>query len=335
MTDKPVNVTADPNKLRVTQKAAHTQTRSGVKTMTSDPIDVTADDPSAPPEKLKPHVQAINGAYDGVGDKIYETAMACARAQKELDEKGRGGLIKYLRFGKSKFSKFAAIGNRALLWTPEIRPFLPLDSMSSLYELTLLSDEAIIKMRDEGLLTPGCTREDILAYKAACVDGEPDDDKGPREAKKIQFGSIQIPVDLPLAKQEELGKELDKLRPRFRVTIVRQSDRYAKIAQNYLNKVDTYIINEARRLVEAKLNRGTYSKEQKKAFKTFDDVNMAQSNLHMIGLASSFPKIREEAHERVQVPALLIDMCHTAAEARSLRHACCSILPCLHRLPGR
>src|SRR5215813_4331893 len=135
--------------------------------MKSELNDVTSNpEPLQIPSAPKKHADAINSSYGSVGEKIYETAKACAVANAKLNPQEKLELIKDLKFGKAKFSNYASIGGRCFMWE-EIRPHLPVYSFSTPYALTSLTDEQLILMRYEKVLTPSRTREQTEAYGSA------------------------------------------------------------------------------------------------------------------------------------------------------------------------
>jgi hypothetical protein len=95
-------------------------------------------------------------------EAIYALATACAEAAKQLDPGQKKILMKKLPFGDANFSKFVQIGkDQRIIRHLELFP----PSMSTIYEITLLSDEQLKLGIETGIIDANATREDIKDFR--------------------------------------------------------------------------------------------------------------------------------------------------------------------------
>ena len=114
---------------------------------------------------------------------IFDTATICKLADEQLSPAQKKKLLKRLPFGESTFSKLVQIGkDRRIL--KEIKRLPP--SMSTMYEVTLLSDEQLEQAIEAGVISAEATRDDIKVFresgKPALKAGGPSKQAGHRAA---------------------------------------------------------------------------------------------------------------------------------------------------------
>lgn len=110
---------------------------------------------------------------------IFDTATICAQADEQLNPAQKKKLLKRLPFGQSTFSKLVQIGKDQRI--PKIIKRLP-PSMSTIYEVTLLSDEQLDQAKEAHIISAEATRDGIKLFResgktdAAAGTSEPADD---------------------------------------------------------------------------------------------------------------------------------------------------------------
>jgi hypothetical protein len=105
--------------------------------------------------------------WRGTMKAFWKCSCRCAEAYRVLDEGEKRLLLERLPFDRSTFSKLVKIGN-----DDRLRPLLkrlPL-SYSTIYEVSLLSDEQLERANETGIINPDARRSDIEALR-----------KGPRK----------------------------------------------------------------------------------------------------------------------------------------------------------
>jgi hypothetical protein len=95
-------------------------------------------------------------------EAILETATACADAATRLNAGQKNMLLEKLPFGVSTFSKLVQIGANKRI--PKIIKRLP-PSMSTIYEVALLSNEQLKVGIETGIVSADATRDDIKLFR--------------------------------------------------------------------------------------------------------------------------------------------------------------------------
>ena len=105
----------------------------------------------------------INSSWKETTDGLLKTACLCATAYQELKPEEKRELMGKLDFSASTFSKLAKIGGNDRLHAITNRPLLP-PNFSIMYEVVKLKDDERQAAADDGILNPGMTRADLVAW---------------------------------------------------------------------------------------------------------------------------------------------------------------------------
>jgi hypothetical protein len=93
---------------------------------------------------------------------IFDTATICKLADEQLSPAQKKKLLKRLPFGESTFSKLVQIGKDQRI--PKSIKRLP-PSMSTMYEVTLLSDEQLEQAKEADIISAEATRDSIKLFR--------------------------------------------------------------------------------------------------------------------------------------------------------------------------
>jgi hypothetical protein len=107
------------------------------------------------------YVSAINGEWQRGVDAFMNAARLCAEANERLTIAQKSVLIQGLPFGQTAFSKFMQIGSDARLL--DIQRLLP-PHYTTVYAVTLLTDEELKRAIAENIVYPGMTRAELQKW---------------------------------------------------------------------------------------------------------------------------------------------------------------------------
>ena len=107
------------------------------------------------------YVSAINGQWQRGVDAFMNAARLCAEANERLTTAQKSMLIQGLPFGQTAFSKFVQIGSDARLL--DIQRLLP-PHYTTVYAVTLLTDEELKRAIAENIVYPGMTRAELQKW---------------------------------------------------------------------------------------------------------------------------------------------------------------------------
>jgi hypothetical protein len=110
------------------------------------------------------YAEKIQGAWQQASRSILEVAELLCDAEDNLLEYEWEDLVEELPFSGTTTEKLIAIGRSSQLVDTDNQKYLP-PHWTSLYELSLLSEEAFKNGVDEGLIYSGAIREDITEYR--------------------------------------------------------------------------------------------------------------------------------------------------------------------------
>ena len=256
------------------------------------------------------YTERIQISWHKTVDSILETGRLCAEANSSLSPSQKKQLFARLPFGESTFSKLAKIGVQSRLQEDPVRQLLP-PNFTIMYEAALLSDEQLKSAVDEGVLSPESSRVDLERWRKGAASSRA------RTKQNRTFAFIQLPIGYPEDRTEALEAELEKMRQAFHVHIARPRTAEEKAHDQYVARLDRFIISEARRRVQQLKNRKLAGKHRlTKAQKTSlwgfaEDETRIDSNytweqvkdvLDFVGIGDEFEPIRDQAIRMVPPP---------------------------------
>lgn len=253
-------------------------------------------------------VQELKTNWEKGSRAIMANAKTCARADFELTEDGKERLFDGLKqiMGKSKFSKYAKIGNCKVFELPHILKALPTDSFSILYELSSLSPVQIQEWVEEGVINPSVTREEILRRKArtaGLAQSEPD---------KRLYATVKVPLDFAAESSEKLTEDLAGLASRYSAYVELEEEKLSKLGNEYWEKVQRHVRRAAQSLIKKAIDEdgrhsAAYKKAQADQLRITSDFSLdqVQANLSLLSIRTSLQDLIGEAYGRVAVPPLL------------------------------
>jgi hypothetical protein len=186
----------------------------------SEDADAATPTTSEPAQPIDKFASKIGALWHRSIESIWELAAACAEAAKQLSPDQKKKLVKKLPFDESTFSKLVQTGKDQRILENLKR--LPA-SMSTLYEITFLSDKQLQLGIETGIIDADATREDIKDFRAggkpAPKAGAPSKPGGTNKAQHSAGSSGRTTSkhenfdDFPEGNQESLDDDLDSPEP--------------------------------------------------------------------------------------------------------------------------
>lgn len=109
---------------------------------------------------MEAHAEVINQLLDKGTQTHLDLAKACLKARDEVGRKSYNDFVPMLHMSKAEFSKYCAIGKKSLLHDAGLRNLMP-TSFSSLYVISMLADDDLRRLVDEGKINPQSTRSEL------------------------------------------------------------------------------------------------------------------------------------------------------------------------------
>jgi hypothetical protein len=138
------------------------------------------------------YVRDIKGNWRRCVDAFINVGRLCAEANARLTAGEKSELMPSLPFGAATFSKFVQIGTDTRLHAPDFQRLLPAH-YTTVYHISLLTDEELKQAIADNVLHPDMTREQLLRWpnshrqKAVAA-------LGPNEAQSLSaVASLPIP----------------------------------------------------------------------------------------------------------------------------------------------
>jgi hypothetical protein len=110
------------------------------------------------------YVSEITGYWRRGIEACLSIACLCAESSERLTPGQKSDLIRSLPFGNTAFSKFVQIASDIRLYAPEIRRLLP-PHYTTMYVVTLLTDEELSRAIAENVLRPDTTRARLQKWR--------------------------------------------------------------------------------------------------------------------------------------------------------------------------
>jgi hypothetical protein len=110
------------------------------------------------------YVRDMNQNWQRGVDAFMNVGRLCAEANARLTAADKLELLPNLLFGEATFSKFVRIGTDTRLQTPEIQRLLP-PHYTTIYAVTLLTDEELKRAIAEKVLHPDLTRAQLQRWR--------------------------------------------------------------------------------------------------------------------------------------------------------------------------
>ena len=120
---------------------------------------LSASEQAALIEESTPKVRTF---WRGSVKMICDAAAECARTAKRLDAEHKKLYVKKLRFGNTVFNMLKRIGEDKRI-PKNVKHLSP--SISTIYEVSHLSNEQLKLGISEGIVNPGATRDDIKIFR--------------------------------------------------------------------------------------------------------------------------------------------------------------------------
>lgn len=187
-------------------------------------------------DKLTPKEWAdkVNANFDRTVASILETGRLIREAHADL--KGIGSkwaeFRSYLKFGDSEASKYAKIGDMKLFYKQGISKRLPA-SVTTIYVLAQLPEDALAKFIEKGDVHPNMTRSDAERLLDSIQNPKEKKAKEPKPDKKTQLKPEPEPVKAVTRKSE--------VRAPINVDTGPSQDPYQIAYENWINSIESAI----------------------------------------------------------------------------------------------
>ena len=212
---------------------------TGEKSAPLSPADIS--------EAVQAHIESICKAHKAGVKSQLAIAAACAKADKEVGRGERGKLLKHIPLSYSLFTKYVKIGKDKRLFEAKIQKNLP-PFFSSLYLLTLLTDEQFEQGFEKGILGPKCTRKEVDAYKTSFEESDASDE--PRPYLHAAFSLKFMPKNV-----DALNQELRALADKYGAELILVDDINAEADENYDKRCRKKFLKTARGLIHRNMKR--------------------------------------------------------------------------------
>lgn len=169
---------------------------------------------------------------------ILEAAASCKQADDALTLLEKKRLIEHLPFSSSTFSKLVAIGGDRRITSPHVQRLLP-SSFSSMYEVTLLSNDQLQRAVREKRLNPQSKRADISSWR----------DEKKSSSKRALYGSIYLSRDLSSGEFSELRDSLKALEARFSLAISVREASHQRRLNAWQRRFDLAVVRKCRKVL--------------------------------------------------------------------------------------
>lgn len=258
-------------------------------------------------EVVAAHKLAIANARSTSVDAGFVLYAACYKANIALKKGERERVLEELDFSSSKFSMFAKIGSNEYLRKDEVRPYLPEQEYSVLYQAALWDSAKVDRAIAAKVLHRGCERDDLIAFEqpptssaevGQGAEGLTSDDR------HWTFGIIKFYNDLSPDQQADLEDELKLTVSKYSGKVARPPDAIAAASTSYLKELAQFLWPEARRVT---LNYVTEKRHHlreavNKKDKSLDQIRTKMGKCY---LGSKFNDALRDALEYVPLPPVL------------------------------
>ena len=236
-----------------------------------------------------------------------------ADANKTLDARGKGELIKKIGVSRPQFVKAAKVGDDRRLRDAKILPLLP-DVVSTLYGLTTLNDEEIAAAMSSGIICPALKRRALERWIASHRGHK----RGvPRIVETAPDVELQFPNELSIEDRSDVDEALERFSGiGIQITYPkaeaddRKAERWAQIVSTQMRSRALRLIRQSKKqslkgkprdIIKSdwQRRRWPFAAADLEIAPGADDDRIRQVLSH-IGRGDEFEKIRDEAYRFVR-----------------------------------